>query len=496
MKNLNATNSEIETGPHRILIIDDNQDIFIDFQTILMGDTSAFALDSILAELSDEEQKGTPPRNIYALEYASQGREGTKKIMQALEENRPFALAFVDMRMPPGWDGFKTIAQIWEIDPEVQVVLCTAYSDYSWEEIDTQIQKPDQFLILKKPFDPAEVAQLASALTKKWSLTKQASIKMHQIEKMVKQRTNELLRINTQLKHEITKRNLAEQALQKTNNALNDSLQTLKNTQEQLVQSEKMAALGDLVAGVAHEINTPLGVGIMAASLLEDKSKEYAECYNSGNLKRSEFEKYLQVALESSAIILTNLNQAADLVKSFKQVAVDQSNEERRRFKLREYIEEMLISLQPRFKKTSHTITVLCDENLELDHYPGIFYQILTNLVINSLIHGFNEQQKGNIQIEISIENNEIIIKYRDDGRGMSQNVLDKLYDPFFTTNRANGGTGLGMHIVYNLVVQTLSGSIRCTSSPGNGVLFAIQIPVETKPSKARNIPVISGINT
>ncbi len=476
--------NDLETSPCRILVIDDNQDIFIDFQTILMGNTSTSTLDSILADLSEEDNANKQPQNVYELEYASQGKEGTAKIKQALEENHPFALSFVDMRMPPGWDGFKTIERLWEIDPEVQVVLCTAYSDYSWEEIDTQIKKPDQFLILKKPFDPAEVAQLASALTKKWTLTKQASIKMNQVEQMVQERTHELVKINEQFKHEITKRNIAEKALQKTNRALTESLQTLKSTQEQLVQSEKMAALGDLVAGVAHEINTPLGVGIMAASLLEDKSIEYAESYTSGNLKRSEFEKYVKIASESSSIILSNLNQAADLVKSFKQVAVDQSSEEQRRFRLKHYIEEMLISLQPRYKKTPHTITVDCDEELELNHYPGIFYQILSNLVINSLIHGFNEKAKGKIDISICVKDDNILINYSDNGKGMDSNTLEKLYDPFFTTNRANGGTGLGMHIVYNLVVQTLNGEIRCISTPGNGVIFEIIVSLEATPSK------------
>ncbi len=477
-------NNALETNSCRILVIDDNQDIFVDFQTILMGNTSTLALDSILADLSEENPVNTQQRDTYELDYASQGKEGAAKIKQALEEDYPFALSFVDMRMPPGWDGFKTIERLWEIDPEVQIVLCTAYSDYSWEEIDTQIKKPDQFLILKKPFDPAEVAQIASALTKKWTLTKQASIKMNQVEQMIKERTHELLTINEQLKHEITKRNMAEKALQKTNRALTESFQTLKSTQEQLVQSEKMAALGDLVAGVAHEINTPLGVGIMAASLLEDKSIEYAESYASGNLKRSEFEKYVKTASESSSIILSNLNQAADLVKSFKQVAVDQSNEERRRFRLKHYVEEMLISLQPRYKKTPHTITVNCDEELEINHYPGIFYQILSNLVINSLIHGFDEKKEGKININICVRNDDILINYNDNGKGMDSSTREKLYDPFFTTNRANGGTGLGMHILYNLVVQTLNGEIRCTSTPGNGVLFEIKVSLEAKFTK------------
>lgn len=259
---------------------------------------------------------------------------------------------------------------------------------------------------------------------------------------------------------------------------LQESLENLKSAQTQLVQSEKMAALGGLVAGVAHEINTPLGVGITAASFLNDKTTKCANLYVSGNLKRSDLEKYIENATESSTMILTNLNRAAELVRSFKQVAADQTNEERRSFNLRKTIEEILFALRPKFKRTNHTITVHCPDELILDNYPGVFSQIVTNLVMNSLIHGFENMESGEIEFNIWVEDDTLVFSYNDNGKGMDAKTLEKSFDPFFTTNRSHGGTGLGMHILYNLVTQTLRGQIEYTSAPGKGVLFLFRIPI------------------
>ncbi len=441
----------MENNSCRILVIDDNRDIFIDFQAILVEQEGDYDLDKMTADYFDDDIAPAPPKDNYELHYASQGKEGVDLVIHSVENNNPFALAFVDMRMPPGWDGIETIEHMWKVDSSIQVVICTAYSDYSWEDMTDRIGKTDKLLILKKPFDTAEVAQLASALTEKWNLLKKASIKMSEIENIVEHRTK----------------------------ALQDSLKELKSTQNQLVQSEKMAALGNLVAGVAHEINTPLGVGITAASFLNEKTKDYVSKYNNGGLKRSDLEKYVNIASESSAMILTNLNRAADLVKSFKQVAVDQSTDERRKFNLKEYLDKLLFSLEPKFKRTKHTVTLNCPEDLVISSYPGIFSQIITNLMMNSLAHGFKEVDEGKIDLDIYKEKNLIVLCYTDNGTGMDTDTLEKVFDPFFTTNRSSGGTGLGMHILYNLVTQSLSGHMECTSTPEKGVVFLIRIPCD-----------------
>lgn len=268
--------------------------------------------------------------------------------------------------------------------------------------------------------------------------------------------------------------------LEKANKELTFSLETLERAQDQLVQSEKMAALGELVAGVAHEINTPVGVGVTAASFLEAKTSEFKKTYSSGQLKRSELENYLQTVEEVSNSILINMERAAELISSFKQVAVDQSSQNRRRFNLKEYISEILLSLRPRYKKTGHEIKVNCDENIDLNSFPGAFSQILNNMIMNSLIHGFEDIENGIIQIDITRREDKedtILFIYQDNGKGMNQEQKEKAFDPFYTTMRGKGGTGLGMSIVFNLITQTLKGSIDCDSSIGNGVRFTMKFP-------------------
>lgn len=259
---------------------------------------------------------------------------------------------------------------------------------------------------------------------------------------------------------------------------LSEALENLKATQHQLVEAEKMAALGGLVAGVAHEINTPVGIGVTAASLLEQKTATLSGAYQTGQMKRSDLEKYLDLAAQSSHMILSNLNRASELIQSFKQVAVDQSSEERRTFAVKAYLEEVLVSLNPKLKQTRHTIRVNGDDTLTLDSYPGAFAQIATNLIMNSIIHAYEPDEPGQLSFDLKQANNTFILEYADDGRGIPAEHLSKIFDPFFTTKRGQGGSGLGLHIIYNLVTQKLGGAIRSESQVGQGTRFVIEIPL------------------
>ena len=269
-----------------------------------------------------------------------------------------------------------------------------------------------------------------------------------------------------------------EETVQERTQELKQSLDTIQKTQDQLVQSEKMAAIGGLVAGVAHEINTPIGIAVSAASHLEDKTGEFVNKVESKKLKRSELNSYAKTASGSSNLILKNLSGAVKIVQGFKQVAVDQTSGERREFKLKAYIEDVLLSLKPKLKKTRHEVTVNCPEDLILNSFPGALSQIISNLVMNSLIHGFEEMDAGEITFDVARENGSVLLTYRDNGKGMDEKALSKIFDPFFTTRRSQGGSGLGMHIVHNLVIQTLGGTISCKSEPGNGIMVRIQIPM------------------
>lgn len=259
--------------------------------------------------------------------------------------------------------------------------------------------------------------------------------------------------------------------------ALQSSLKQVGETQAQLVKSEKMAALGGLVAGVAHEINTPIGIGVTAVSFLGNEVERIRRRCADTIQKDTEFDAFMDTVVEISSNVLSNLKRAADLVRSFKQVAVDQSMEGSRRVRIANYINEILLTLTPKYKKTAHTIKMNCPAELELEIDPGAVSQIVTNLVMNSLIHGFEGIEKGEILFDITANDSGTCIRYRDNGRGMDQTTLARAFEHFFTTNRQQGGTGLGLNIVHNLVTHKLAGSIECTSEPGKGVLFTILIP-------------------
>jgi signal transduction histidine kinase/purine-cytosine permease-like protein len=287
----------------------------------------------------------------------------------------------------------------------------------------------------------------------------------------------ELDKQNIQLQQEVKERQLAEAQLQEKAKQLEQTLHNLKQAETQLVQSEKMAALGGLVAGIAHEINTPIGIGVTAASLLVERTAAFLTLFKRGIMKRSDLEKFLDMAQQSSQMTLTNLNRAAELIQSFKQVAVDQSSESRRTFNLTAYLEEILLQLSPKLKATNHAVTVQGDRHLTLNSYPGAFSQIVTNLVMNSLLHAYGPDEQGQITLTVQQNDRHIIFEYTDDGYGIPSDHLSKIFEPFFTTKRGKGGSGLGLHIVYNLVTRKLGGTIHCESTLGQGTAFVITLP-------------------
>jgi ligand-binding sensor domain-containing protein/signal transduction histidine kinase len=280
---------------------------------------------------------------------------------------------------------------------------------------------------------------------------------------------------------------LSQEVKEKTraNEDLEQALMRLKLTQSQLVQSEKMASLGSLVAGIAHEINTPIGVGVTAASTLQEWAQRLQKLHTDGKLTRSELERFIGVTGDSTQILMSNLQRAAELIRSFKQVAVDQSSGDRRRFLLKGYLDEVLTSLAPRLNRTGHTVTVDCPVELELDSYPGALAQIVTNLITNSLVHAFPDGRRGHIGISAREEPGGIVLRYADNGVGIAPENLRRIYDPFFTTRRGTGGSGLGMHIVYNLVTQRLGGTIDATSAVGEGAIFEVRFPAQAAPITA-----------
>jgi signal transduction histidine kinase len=263
---------------------------------------------------------------------------------------------------------------------------------------------------------------------------------------------------------------------------LKNTLKVLQQTQEELINSEKMSALGQLVAGVAHEINTPIGIGLTGITHLDEKVKELEKKYLAKKMGRNDLESFFKSAYESSAIILSNIRRASALIRSFKNIAVDQSTADQRKFNLKDYLDEIVLSMKPALKKTNIHVEIECPENLELNTFPGALAQIITNLINNSLLHAFEGQETGCIKIGAEQDEVYLNLTYSDNGKGMNEDTLGKIFDPFFTTKRGQGGSGLGMHLVFNLAT-TLRGKITVKSTPNQGAEFTLTIPIEIKES-------------
>lgn len=283
--------------------------------------------------------------------------------------------------------------------------------------------------------------------------------------------------IETKLVSDIERRKQAEAELRSEHAKSTYALQELQRTQASLVQAEKMASLGGLVAGVAHEINTPVGIAVTSASFLLEESRKLDAEFAAGQIRKSAVAHFIATAQESSQLVLSNLERAANLVQSFKQVAVDETSDSRRVFDLQQYIGEVLTSLRPKFKKTAISVQLDCAGNIAMDTFPGGLAQVLTNLLMNSLMHAFDAGSSGLISIVALRDGDTVQIECSDNGKGIAAEHLAQIFDPFFTTKRGHGGTGLGLNIVYNIVTQRLGGEIHVASQLGAGTRFTIRIP-------------------
>ncbi len=278
---------------------------------------------------------------------------------------------------------------------------------------------------------------------------------------------------------------LEEQVAQRTveltaaNRELLDAMGQLKAAQRELVESEKLASLGRLVAGVAHELNTPLGNAMTVVTALEDRWSELEAALKSNTpLRRSQLEGLVTDTRRGQDILHRNVQKAAELVRDFKQVAIDQTSDARRVFELDKVVEDVLVMVEPRFKATPFRIHTDLARGLRMDSYPGSLGQVLTNLVINCLVHGFHEASQGEVTIRCAaLPGSWVMLSVSDNGCGMDEATRRRIFDPFFTTKLGRGGSGLGMHIVHSIVTQLLGGQIEVQSEPGKGALMTLRLP-------------------
>ena len=405
---------------HRILVIDDNPSIHKDFQTILLEEEESETLNALRDEVFGNKANSNISKSVYELDFASQGKEGCEKIKQACSEDRPYELAFVDMRMPPGWDGLKTIEHIWQIDPYIQVVICTAYSDYSWGEITERLGKSENLLILKKPFDSAEVAQLASALTEKWVLARQASLKMGQLEQMVKERTER----QTEL-------------LEKVDN-INKELK-------------------DFASIVSHDLKAPLrGIKSLATWILDDCSDKLGEQAN-----------------EQMNLLLGRVERMYNLIEGVLQYSrAGRTEEQTVQVNLDDFIPEAIDMLVPP-ENISITIentmpVIECAET----HVMQIFQNLLSNAI------KYMDKPKGQINVGCVEQDGFWKFSIADNGPGIDEKYFEKIFKMFqaLSVSEDFEGTGVGLTIAKK-IVELYGGSIWVESKTGKGSTFFFTLP-------------------
>ncbi|OUR61094.1 ATP-binding protein [Colwellia sp. 39_35_sub15_T18] len=312
--------------------------------------------------------------------------------------------------------------------------------------------------------------QLEQEVAKKTSYLSNTMLEM-------KVQQQKLLTHQQTLKEENIRRSNTEQTLLTTNKELKSSIIELNKAKERLLEAEKMASLGVLSAEVSHEINTPIGISITSVSYLLDTITHLQKNLNQNKLSKQTIERFIDNANQSANLLTTNLHRASELITSFKHVAVDQISDKIRLINVAKYLDEIIHSLHPKLKQTNHCVKVHCDKSIEIYSHPGAIAQIMINLIINSIIHGFEGINRGEINIDLHFTQQKLYLHYQDNGHGLSAQALEHLFDPFYTTNADKGGTGLGTHIVSNLVIDTLNGTIEASSVEEQGLSYNIIIP-------------------
>jgi PAS domain S-box-containing protein len=586
----------------RILLIDDNRAIHEDFRKILHLDSSsadaARQLDELEGALFGESDstKKKIPQVFFEMESAFQGQEGFAMIQQANEKKTPYAMAFVDVRMPPGWDGIETITKIWEVDPDLQVVICTAYSDYSWDDMISKLGYSDHLLILKKPFDNVEVLQLAHALTDKWHLVQLSKQELRKMESVVEEQKDALrdneehfriiaenvadliaivdengkrlfnspsyervlgyspkelkegnafeqihpedrqrIVVATQQAIGTGKGELMEYRMQHRNGSWHvlesyanivsnphgsgwhlvivsrDVTERKKEEQErsrmevELRQGQKMQSLGQLAAGIAHEINTPTqyigdnveflktafqdfqkllekqeGLWRSKAEALEAQVKsQWDEASKSADVEYllREVPRAIQQSLDG----LSRVSKIVRAMKAFSHPGTGEKSQ----LDVNHSIENTLIVASSEWKYVAEVVSEYDPQLPSLFGFPGEFNQLILNLVVNAA-HAIGDVvgtsgQKGTIKIATSHDKNFIEIRVSDTGTGIPAEVRGKIFDPFFTTKEVGKGTGQGLTFVHSVVVDMHGGTIHFETECGKGTTFIVRLPIGSK---------------
>jgi len=466
------------TTSHRILIVDDNHAIHDDFRKIFAPpDATASALDALEAALLDRPAQAADPVAAFELVSAFQGREALDHVVAAGAARTPFALAFVDMRMPPGWDGLETIERLWRVDPDLQIVICSAYSDHSWNDLRTRLGSRESLLILKKPFDTLEVVQCAHALTTKWTLARRLRAQLDELEATVASRTEQLVLANAKLAEHIR---------------VHERMET------ELRLSQKLEAVGQLAAGVAHEINTPIQYvadnlqflrdGMVALSTMASQMLVIAAGSRGPataalvdaleELARAADLDYLNREIPSSLdSVHDGVARIARIVRAMKELAHPGPREAS--------AIDLPRALQNALDVTAAAYRYVADVETDFAPTPPVvcfgsdLNQVFLNLIVNAA-HAMEDKRgaRGTLGVRTRVDGDCVEIAISDTGAGIPEQLRDRIFDAFFTTKEVGRGTGQGLAISRTIVVDRHGGTLTFASEVGVGTTFYVRIPI------------------
>ena len=553
---------------HRILLVDDNPAIHDDYRKILQLDSNDAEIDELGALLFDDDALPQSTLPAFEIDSAMQGQEAFEMSRRALAEGRPYALAFVDMRMPPGWDGLQTIEHLWQVDPNLQVVICTAFSDYSWSEIIDRIAFRDRLLLLKKPFDNIEVCQLAIALTHKWELERQTENQMDAIvetaaegiitthadwvidscngatcqlfgydrEELHGKAFDDLLSDSedeSSANHDSTTfvKNAADRQQREILGRRKDGslvpillsisdfngwdgprhtiivrdLTGFKSMQDRLARAQRLKSLGQLAAGVAHEINNPLqavycNISILRSSVdaihrvletckanismdcpakpWETRWREVCEI-----ISENQYEEVSDEIPVTFSETMGSLERIVYIVQTLQELyALEQADMSR--VDLNHVIDSAVALTSDKRKGVASIEVQKTQDNFKIDGNASDLFQVMVNLIKNAaesvavrIDEGSNEP--GIVTVRTAKEEKHAIITVEDNGVGIADSVRDNIFEPFFTTKEGEDSVGQGLAIVYNTVVNKHGGTIEVESQPGQGATFTVRLPWE-----------------
>jgi two-component system, NtrC family, sensor kinase len=463
---------------HRILIVDDNHAIHDDFRKIFAPpDASADTLDALEAALLDRPAATTEPIVTFELVSAYQGREALDHVVASVASHRRFALAFVDMRMPPGWDGLETIERLWQVDPDLQIVICSAYSDHSWSDLRARLGARESLLILKKPFDTLEVVQCAHALTTKWTLAGQVRAHVDELEATVASRTQQLVQANAKLAEHIRVRERMEAELR---------------------LSQKLEAVGQLAAGVAHEINTPIqyvadnlqflrdgmttlskmATDMLAAAAAARSAETAALVDQLDELASDADLDYLSQEIPGSLdSVRDGVARIANIVRAMKELAHPGPREASAM--------DLSRALQNALDVTAATYRYVADVETDFAETPPVvcfgsdLNQVFLNLIVNAA-HAMEDKQagRGRLGVRTRVDGDQVEIAISDTGAGIPEAHRERIFDAFFTTKEVGRGTGQGLAISRTIVVDRHGGTLTFDSQIGIGTTFYVRIPL------------------